>query len=82
MLFAFSLGGLLGERALAFAMESEQIAQIFAHFGVYNFVRRHHTLGTTPAVTIGLEEKPWSLEQVVEMTSEYQSQNPVSNVHH
>ncbi len=33
-----------------------------------HFVRQHHTLGTTPAVAAGLEEKPWSLEQVVEMT--------------
>ena len=41
------------------------------HFGVYNFVRKHHTLETTPAVAAGLEEKPWSLEQVVEMTSDY-----------
>jgi hypothetical protein len=41
------------------------------HFGVYNFVRQHHTLGTTPAVAAGLEEKPWSLEQVVEMTADY-----------
>ena len=39
--------------------------------GVYNLVRRHKTLGTTPAVAAGLEEKRWSLEQVVEMTSEY-----------
>ena len=35
------------------------------HFGVYNFVRQPHTLGTTPAVAAGLEEKPWNLEQVV-----------------
>ena len=41
------------------------------HFGVYNFVRQHHTLGTTPAVAAGLEEKPWSLERVVEMTEAY-----------
>jgi hypothetical protein len=41
------------------------------HFGVYNFVRQHHTLGTTPAVAADLEEKPWSLEKVVEMTQEY-----------
>src|SRR5437870_10851343 len=41
------------------------------HFGVYNFVRKHHTLGTTPAVAAGLEEKPWSLEKVVEMTQAY-----------
>jgi hypothetical protein len=26
------------------------------HFGVYNFVRKHHTLGTTPAVAAGIEE--------------------------
>jgi hypothetical protein len=31
-----------------------------------NFLRQHHSLGTTPAVAAGLEEKPWSLEQVVE----------------
>ena len=41
------------------------------HFGVYNFVRKHHTLGTTPSVAAGLEEKPWSLERVVEMTADY-----------
>lgn len=41
------------------------------HFGVYNYVRRHHTLKTTPAVAAGLEEKPWSLERVVEMTETY-----------
>jgi hypothetical protein len=41
------------------------------HFGVYNFVRGHYTLGTMPAVAAGLEEKPWSLEQVVEMTQAY-----------
>jgi len=41
------------------------------HFGVYNFVRQHHTLGTTPAVAAGLEEKPWSLEKVVDMTADY-----------
>src|SRR5438477_674296 len=41
------------------------------HFGVYNFLRKHSTLGTTPAVAAGLEEKPWSLERVVEMTADY-----------
>ena len=29
------------------------------------------TLGTTPAVPARLEEKPWSLERVVEMTDAY-----------
>jgi len=41
------------------------------HFGVYNFVRKHSTLKTTPAVAAGVEEKPWTLEQVVEMTAAY-----------
>jgi IS1 family transposase len=41
------------------------------HFGVYNFVRKHSTLKTTPAVAAGVEEKPWTLEHVVEMTAKY-----------
>src|SRR6266403_4570939 len=51
-------------------LETHKLA-VALHFGVYNFVRQHHTLGTTPAVAAGLEEKPWSLEQVVEMTDAY-----------
>jgi IS1 family transposase len=41
------------------------------HFGVYNFVRIHKTLGTTPAVAAGVEYERWSLEQVVEMSAAY-----------
>jgi IS1 family transposase len=44
---------------------------IAQHFGIYNFVRVHKTLGTTPAVAAGLELEPWGLEQVVEMTADY-----------
>jgi IS1 family transposase len=40
-------------------------------FGIYNLVRKHTTLGTTPAVAAGIEEKRWTLEQVVEMTEAY-----------
>jgi hypothetical protein len=40
------------------------------HSAVF-FVRKHHSLGVTPAVAAGLEEKPWSLEQVVDMTESY-----------
>ena len=39
--------------------------------GVYNFVRKHHSLGTTPAVAAHVEESRWSLERVVEMTEAY-----------
>jgi IS1 family transposase len=39
--------------------------------GVYNFVRKHKTLGTSPAVAAGVELERWDLERVVEMTAEY-----------
>ncbi len=41
------------------------------HLGIYNFVRKHSTLGTTPAVAAGVELKRWGLERVVEMTADY-----------
>jgi len=46
-------------------------AAVALHFGVYNFVRKHHTLKTTPAVAAGVELEPWTLERVVEMTADY-----------
>jgi len=46
-------------------------AAMALYFGVYNFCRKHKSLGTTPAVAAGLEEDRWTLEQVVEMTEAY-----------
>jgi IS1 family transposase len=46
-------------------------AAVALFLGVYNFVRKHHTLGTTPAVAAGLEESAWTLERVVDMTAAY-----------
>ena len=46
-------------------------AAVALHFGVYNFVRKHHSLKTTPAVAAGVEIEPWTLERVVEMTADY-----------
>ena len=46
-------------------------AAVALHFGIYNFVRIHKTLGTTPAVAAGVEYERWSLERAVEMTAEY-----------
>jgi hypothetical protein len=51
-------------------LETHKLA-VALHFGVYNFVRKHATLGTTPAVAAGIEEKRWSLERVFEMTEAY-----------
>lgn len=39
--------------------------------GVYNFVRKHKTLGTSPAVAAGVELERWDLERVVDMTAAY-----------
>src|SRR5437868_8350786 len=46
-------------------------AAVALHFGIYNFVRVHKTLGTTPAVAAGVEYERWSLERVVDMTADY-----------
>jgi IS1 transposase len=51
-------------------LETHKLA-VAMFLGVYNFVRRHETLKTTPAVAAGVELKPWRLEDVVEMTSKY-----------
>lgn len=42
-----------------------------SHFRIYNFVRVHKTLGTMSAVGAGVEFERWSLERVVEMTTDY-----------
>src|SRR3984893_10552768 len=51
-------------------LETHKLA-VALHFGVYNFVRLHKTLGTTPAVAAGVELERWDLERVVEMTADY-----------
>ena len=51
-------------------LEMHKLA-VSLHFGIYNLVRKHKTLGTTPAVAAGVEQEPWGLEDVVEMTANY-----------
>ncbi|HEY4284814.1 MAG TPA: hypothetical protein VGM62_17260 [Chthoniobacterales bacterium] len=46
-------------------------AAVAMFLGIYNFVRAHKTLGTTPAVAAGVELERWDLERVVEMTANY-----------
>src|SRR5438445_2808861 len=61
-----------GRKTLGYSksLEMHKLA-VALHFGVYNFVRKHHSLGVTPAVAAGLEEKAWGLERVVDMTAAY-----------
>ena len=37
----------------------------------YNFCQRHGTLKTTPAVSSGLTEKPWTVAEMIERTANY-----------
>jgi hypothetical protein len=46
-------------------------AAVALFLGVYNFVRKHKTLETTPAVAAGIELEAWDLERVVEMTEAF-----------
>ena len=41
------------------------------HIFIYNMVRRHETIKTTPAIALGIVDLQWTLEDVVEMTDEY-----------
>lgn len=44
-------------------------AAVSLHFAHYNFVRLHRTLRTTPAMAAGVDNRLWSLEELVERTS-------------
>ena len=40
---------------------------IALHYFHYNFIRRHKTLGTTPAVKAGLTDRQWTVADLVRM---------------
>ncbi len=52
-------------------------AALGLYFAHYNWVKRHGTLKTTPAVASGLAEKPWSIGELIEQTMSY---NPPSSL--
>jgi len=59
-------------KGLGYSKDLETHKQATALFlGVYNFVRKHKTLGTTPAVAAGVELEAWDLERVVAMTEAF-----------
>jgi IS1 family transposase len=45
------------------------------HFFSYNFMRKHITLKTTPAVAAGVESKAWTAEDLLVMFDAYQAAN-------
>ncbi len=44
-------------------------AAVSLHFAHYNFVRLHRSLRVTPAMAAGVSDRLWSLEELVEQTS-------------
>jgi IS1 family transposase len=54
----------------AFSKKVENLqAAVALHFAHYNLVRIHKTLRMTPAMAAGVENRLWSLEELVERTS-------------
>jgi IS1 family transposase len=54
----------------AFSKKHENfVAAVGLHFAYYNFVKRHSTVKTAPAVAAGVIEKPWSIGELVEATA-------------
>jgi hypothetical protein len=45
-------------------------AAVALHFAHYNFVRLHPTTRITPAMAAGISDRLWTLEELVEQTSE------------
>lgn len=44
-------------------------AAIGLHYAAYNFVRIHGTLKATPAMAAGVAERPWTIRELVELTT-------------
>ena len=56
----------LARKTSAFSKKSENhLAALRLHFGYYNFVRWHRTLGMTPAMAAGITNHAWTLEELV-----------------
>jgi IS1 family transposase len=55
---------------LAFSKKHENfVAAVGLHFAYYNFVKRHNTLRTTPAMAAGITGSMWSVGDLVEATA-------------
>ena len=56
----------------AFSKSREHLrAAVATYYAHYNLVRRHSSIKTTPAVAAGLAERPWRMEELVELGAMY-----------
>lgn len=52
----------------AFSKKVQNLGYAVAlHFMYYNFIRRHQTLGMTPAMAAGIEDHEWTVEELVNL---------------
>jgi hypothetical protein len=52
----------------AFSKKAENLAHAVAlHFMYYNFVRKHQTIKTTPAVEAGIADHEWTIEEIARL---------------
>jgi hypothetical protein len=55
----------------AFSKKVENLrAAVSVHFAHYNFVRVHRSLRVTPAMEVGVSNRLWSLDELVEWTTD------------
>jgi len=52
-----------------FSKSLENLGEVALHFAHYNMVRVHRTLRVTPAMAAGVENRLWTLQELVEETS-------------
>jgi hypothetical protein len=51
-------------------------AAVALHFFHYNFVRRHESIGTTPAAEAGIADHEWTLEEMTKAALEQMGEDP------
>jgi hypothetical protein len=55
---------------------SHHRAALGLFFMYYNFVQKHGTLKTTPAVAPGLTQERWTVAEMIERTANYKPEPP------
>ena len=53
--------------SLGFSRKMENLlAAVALHFAYYNFCWKHRTLGMTPAMAVGITDRRWEIEELIE----------------
>jgi hypothetical protein len=55
----------------------DHAAAVSLHFMHDNFVRKHRTLGTTPAVAHGIADRPWTVADHIQLLTDAEDAVPM-----